>query len=222
MRETVAQVDRWSDWARLTPPTMKPPDTPSPLPLAAERCERTDAAANRERVLLAARQLFSERGAAGVSMDAVAVAAGVGKGTVFRRFGDRAGLTEALLDEEMRAFQEEFLHGPPPLGPAAPAARRLEAFVCELLVVLDRNIELVVAADLSSTHPPRLFDALALHLRILLAEVAPTRNSEVLADLLLSALSASMLRRLRRDRGYALSEIQASVGDLLRGVIAPR
>jgi len=49
-----------------------------------------------------------------MTMDAVASAAGVGKGTVFRRFGDRAGLTVALLDDYMLEFQDAFLSGPPP------------------------------------------------------------------------------------------------------------
>lgn len=192
---------------------------PSELPLAARRCERTDAAANRERVLLAARRLFRERGAGGVSMDAVAEAAGVGKGTVFRRFGDRAGLTGALLDEEMREFQDMFLYGPPPLGPGADAGIRLRAFLHELVAMLDRNIDLVLAAELASTHPPELFAALALHVRVLLSELAPTANGEILADMLLSALSASMLDRVRRGRGYELADVRAAVDELLHGLL---
>ena len=39
-------------------------------------------------------------------MDAVAEAAGVGKGTLYRRFGDRNGLAYAILDEREREFQE--------------------------------------------------------------------------------------------------------------------
>jgi AcrR family transcriptional regulator len=53
-------------------------------------------------------------------MDAVAAEAGVGKGTLFRRFGDRAGLAVALLDERERDLQAAVLSGPPPLGPGAP------------------------------------------------------------------------------------------------------
>jgi AcrR family transcriptional regulator len=200
-----------------------PTPDPLPLPLAPEADlhpgERADAAANRERVLCAARRLFSERGEAGVSMDAVAEAAGVGKGTVFRRFGDREGLIESLLDTEMRAFQEAFLFGPAPLGPGGAPHARLHAFLAELLVVEDRNLELLLAAQLSSTHPPRLFASLALHLRILVAEVAPAADAGVLADLMLSALSAQMLRRLRREQGRSLAEVQAGVCELVDGII---
>lgn len=54
--------------------------------------ERADAARNRAKVLAAATKLFAEEGVEAVSMDAVAAEAGVGKGTLFRRFGDKAGL----------------------------------------------------------------------------------------------------------------------------------
>src|SRR6185503_2851668 len=90
---------------------------PIPLPMAGERRERADATANRNRILCAARRLLAEHGVEALTMQAVASAAGVGKGTVFHRFGDRDGLTGALIDEYMRAFQDEFLHGAPPLGP---------------------------------------------------------------------------------------------------------
>src|ERR1700710_2634990 len=86
-------------------------DAPSELPLAGERHERADAAANRTRILEAARAGLAERRAEGTSLDAVAAAAEVGKGTIFRRFGDRSGLFEALLSDHLAAFQEAFLFG---------------------------------------------------------------------------------------------------------------
>ena len=54
--------------------------------------ERADAARNRRRILAAAEKLFAENGVSCTSMDAIAAEAGVGKGTLFRRFGDRASL----------------------------------------------------------------------------------------------------------------------------------
>src|SRR5215469_18354763 len=80
---------------------------------------RADAARNRAAILAAAALLFAEHGVAEVSMDQVAAAAGVGKGTLFRRFGDKAGLAAALLDEREAELQEAILRGPPPLGPGA-------------------------------------------------------------------------------------------------------
>src|SRR6185437_6944321 len=62
--------------------------------------ERADAARNRARILAAAAELVAQRGIEHVSMDDVAKAACVGTGTLYRRFGDRAGLALALLDEQ--------------------------------------------------------------------------------------------------------------------------
>src|SRR3954468_24805728 len=86
-----------------------------------EPCERADAARNRRRILSAAARLIEERGVEHVSMDAIAADAGVGKGTLFRRFGDRSGLVMGLLDERTREFQDALIRGEPPLGPGAPA-----------------------------------------------------------------------------------------------------
>jgi len=90
--------------------------------------ERGDAARNRTLLLDAARRLIAERGADAVTTDDIAVAAGVGKGTLFRRFGSRAGLMIVLLDEDEKAEQQEMMFGPPPLGPGAPPLKRLVAY----------------------------------------------------------------------------------------------
>src|SRR3984957_14945117 len=108
---------------------MKPID----LPLIAPLTERADAARNRQRILVAAQTLFARDGVAGTSMDAIAAEAGVGKGTLFRRFGDRASLALALLETSESAFQEAFIRGPTPLGPGAPPEERLVAFGRRLL-----------------------------------------------------------------------------------------
>lgn len=105
--------------------------------------ERADAARNRAAVLAAAGRLFAERGVAAVSMDQVAAAAGVGKGTIFRRFGDKSGLAAALLDARERALQEAILRGPPPLGPGAEPQERLAAFAGAYLDYLLEHLDLV-------------------------------------------------------------------------------
>jgi AcrR family transcriptional regulator len=67
--------------------------------------ERADAAPSRRALLAAAREILAESGVAALSMDCVAARAGVGVGTVYRRFADRAGLAFALLNNEEEAFQ---------------------------------------------------------------------------------------------------------------------
>src|SRR4051812_13633892 len=105
--------------------------------------ERADAARNRAAVLEAAARLFAEHGVEAVSLDQVAAAAGVGKGTLFRRFGDKSGLAVALLDNRESVLQEAILHGPPPLGPGAGPAERLTAFTDAYLDYLLPHLALV-------------------------------------------------------------------------------
>jgi AcrR family transcriptional regulator len=90
--------------------------------------ERADAARNRRLLLATAREIIAGQGADKLTMDGLADRAGLGKGTVFRRFGSRAGIFAALLDDDERDFQEQVLAGPPPLGPGAPAPDRLIAY----------------------------------------------------------------------------------------------
>jgi AcrR family transcriptional regulator len=67
---------------------------------ALDRSLRADAARNRERILVAAGQVFAERGL-DATLDDVAARAGLGIGTVYRRFGDKAELIEALFEEDV-------------------------------------------------------------------------------------------------------------------------
>lgn len=64
---------------------------------------RRDASRNRQRLLAAARELFAEHGLH-VAMDEIAKAAGVGVGTVYRRFGNRDELIAALFEERLQEF----------------------------------------------------------------------------------------------------------------------
>jgi AcrR family transcriptional regulator len=192
---------------------------PLELPLLADRRERADAAANRARILAAARRLLEEQGVPGISMDAVAAAAGVGKGTIFRRFGSRAGLTHALLDEYMRAFQDAVISGPPPLGPGASPQERLEAFCLELIETQQTHIELALAAEPAVGEPPAgAYSFLLLHLQRLVGEVNPEVDARVMANLVLGLLAPPVLYRLRIDPAVDPASIKAGVLALLRGL----
>jgi AcrR family transcriptional regulator len=99
-----------------------------PVTWGSPRAERADAARNRRLLLATAREIIAEDGAGKLTMDGLAERAGLGKGTVFRRFGTRSGIFHALLDDDERDFQEQVLFGPPPLGPGAPPLDRLIAY----------------------------------------------------------------------------------------------
>jgi AcrR family transcriptional regulator len=193
------------------------------LPIAGARHERADAAANRVRILEAAVRVLAERGAEGTSIDAVAAAAGVGKGTIFRRFGDRSGLFQALLDEHLRAFQDAFMFGPPPLGPGAPAEERLAAFVDGLLDLHADQLEVTLALERDRLGPPiGGYLALSVHVESLIREISPALDAPVTAQLLLNALNVNLVRYLLRDAGVSLATIKASVRPMIAGLAFSR
>lgn len=178
--------------------------------------ERADAARNRERILAAASGLVARRGIDAVSMDDVAQAAGVGTGTVYRRFGDRSGLAVALLDEQARALQDRLLSGPPPLGPGAPAGERLLAFGEHYVALLEEHAPLMCAAG-SGAGPHA---AWILHLSILLRQAVPALDAHWTAEALMATLGANHHRRLRGELGWDSDRIVAGWRTLVRALLA--
>lgn len=166
------------------------------------RKERADAARNRARILDAAQRLFQEHGVAGVSMDQIATEAHVGKGTLFRRFGDKAGLAVALLDSRERELQAAILSGPPPLGPGAPPQERLIAFFEAYLDFLDDHLDLVHMSETARPGARYQIGSYRLwhrHVAILLTEARPGLDADFLAHALLAPLSADHRMALREE-----------------------
>lgn len=183
--------------------------------------ERADAARNRARILAAASELFAARGVEPVTMDEIAAAAGVGKGTLFRRFGDRAGLALALLDDAERDLQARILRGPPPLGPGAPADERLTAFLDALLGLLEEHTELIVCSETAAPgarYRSGLHAAWRAHVAVLVREARPQADADVLAEAVLAPLAGDLYRHLR---GEAVSpeRIRSVVMHLAQGAL---
>ena len=175
--------------------------------------ERADAARNRRRILEAAERLFKDRGVTGVSMDDVAAEAGVGKGTLYRRFGDRAGLGIAVLDERERELQDAILRGPPPLGPGAPSRKRLKAFVRAYLDYAWRNLDLLVVAETGSPgarYRSGVYAGFRRHVEILLMD-AGADDPVLGAELILAPLAGDFLRHLAVERELERDAIRAGL-----------
>ncbi|MFA1542636.1 TetR/AcrR family transcriptional regulator [Actinomadura monticuli] len=194
------------------------------LPVAGRPpAERADAALNRRRILRAAAEVIAARGPAAVSMDEVARAAGVGVGTVYRRFGDRARLVYAVIDDRERDFQDAFIHGPPPLGPGAAPPERLRAFLHALADRTEAQAELLLMAE---ADPPgaRFRDGsyalYHMHLAMLLARIRPGADTAYLADALLAPLAANLFLHQRRVRGMPLERVKAGLDALAGALIA--
>jgi AcrR family transcriptional regulator len=175
------------------------------VPFGKPRGERADAVRNRERLLQTAREMIAEQGTQKVTMDALAERAGLGKGTVFRRFGTRAGIFQALLDEDEHAFQEQVLTGPPPLGPGADPAERLIAYGrARIAFLLDHHA--IARASLDRTQPIPVGAATMTrpHIRMLLGRTRPTPpHPDTLTVQLTAALEGPLLLYLSTDEAAA-------------------
>ncbi|MEU9190369.1 helix-turn-helix domain-containing protein [Streptomyces sp. NPDC048484] len=187
---------------------------------ADEPCLRADAARNRARLLEAAARLIAEHGAAGVTMEAVAAAASVGKGTVFRRFGDRTGLLTALLDHSAKQLQAALLSGPPPLGPGAPPVERLSAFGYAVLRQAVDQLDLQLAAQ---PEPARRFSfppqrLLTSHVTLLLRQAVPGSDVALLAQVLMGYLDPALVHYLTKECGMPLRRLEAGWTDLVARV----
>lgn len=186
--------------------------------------ERADAARNRLRVLAAAQRLFTLRGVAGVTMDDVAAEAGVGKGTLYRRFVDKGGLALALLDERERDLQQRLLYGAPPLGPGAPPATRLAAFARAYLGLVAEQLDLVLLSETSTPGARLRTGAHAFwrqHCRYLLhAGAAP--EPTLRADLLLAGLAAEQVRHWLHDEHRDLTDLAAGLSAAALALTGPR
>lgn len=186
------------------------------------RVERSDAARNRQRVLAAARDLFRARGVEAVTMDDIAAAAGVGKGTLYRRFGDKAGLAEALLDRREADLQEQILTGPPPLGPGAGPGERLGAFLHAYLDLVDADLGLLVMAEKGAGRlHSGAYAFWRAHVAGLLRTGGAAIDPDVGAHLLLAGVAAELYDHLRHGLGRPRADIIATVEALAAALLPP-
>ena len=134
--------------------------------------------------------------------------AGVGKATVFHRFGSRAELMQAVAHERAAALRLAILDGPPPLGPGAPPRERLMAFIDAVMEHASRNMGLVSAAEhaaLTSKAPASAHQENPVyvfwhgHITALLAAARPGLDAEFHAHVILGSLHEAPVARLLRD-----------------------
>ena len=173
-----------------------------PVAWGSPHAERADAARNRQLLLATAREIIAGQGAGQLTMDGLAERADVGKGTVFRRFGSRAGIFQALLDDDEWELQERVLSGPPPLGPGAPPLGRLSAYGRARIDFLIGHREIARAA-LDGRQPVPAGSQTPMsraHIRVLLGEIRlGAADLDVLATQLTGALDGPLLLYLSSD-----------------------
>jgi AcrR family transcriptional regulator len=190
------------------------------LPIIGEpRPERSDAARNRAALLEAATRLIEQSGITGVTMEAVAAEAGVGKGTVFRRFHSREGLMAALLDHSEADWQAQVMGGPPPLGPGAPPMERLLAFGHSRIELNLKHADLIQAAGRAGARSYAAYSFVATHTRYLLTELDVHGDIALLAIALMAPIESSILEQQVNIEQVDLNRIRAGWADLARRIV---
>jgi len=213
----------------------------SPFPAAPSdaagcRKERRDAAAHRQAILATAQELFRTHGIESTSMCEIAREAGVGQGTLYRRFAHKGALCEALLSEQLQAFRTTTT-ALIAAAADAPALEQLERVIRQLLTFYADN-EALVGAMMDAAAGVRqtsffesafyawCHDLLAyvLELGMEQGQIAPL-DSGVGADMLLAALNVDFYRYMHATHGLSneqlLQTIQRIVIDGLRAQPAP-
>ncbi|MGI5271580.1 TetR/AcrR family transcriptional regulator [Nonomuraea sp. CA-218870] len=180
--------------------------------------ERADAARNRARILEAAAALFAERPPQDVTMDDIAKRAGVGRGTLYRRYPDRASIAVALLDGHERDLQERLLRGEPPLGPGAPPGERLAAFYAAMVRLLEDHAHLVLGSEVGRSRlETGAYGFWRAHVRALLT-AAGTPGPDALVDVLLAPLAPEVYLYQRTTLGLSPERIAEALARLTKAV----
>ncbi|NSC20442.1 TetR/AcrR family transcriptional regulator [Streptomyces albus subsp. chlorinus] len=185
---------------------------------------RADAVRNREAVLDAAETLFSRSGPAEVSMNSVAAAAGVGKGTVFRAFTDRTGLLQALAERRTAPLRAAVTGGPAPLGPGSPPRERIPALLDALAAAKLENLSLYRALEEAGAASPYQSASYAwwhTTLRDSLARLTGGQDAGFLAHTLLAAVRADLVTHLRTVEELPEEEIRSRLAAHVRTVLEP-
>ncbi|MEU0383922.1 TetR/AcrR family transcriptional regulator [Streptomyces chartreusis] len=180
-----------------------------------ERKPRADALRNRESVLAAADRLFAACASPeDVTMADIAAEAGVGKGTLFRGFGDRTGLIRALYASRLEPIRQAIAEGPRPLGPGTPPAERVPALLDALLCFkLDHRHLSVALEGTGSDSPYRAahYDWWHGTLRDVLEQVPGFTDAGFAAHALLAAVRADLVDHLTDRRHMTRDRLRADL-----------
>lgn len=191
------------------------------IPINTNKPIRADAARNRRRLLNAAETLFHQQGIADVTMSAIAKEAEVGKGTLYRHFEDKVAICHAMLDEDMREFQQMTLdylrRNPDPYTGLRWFFEQAAGYVVEhneLLIEVSNQ----GGVDMLS-HPAHVWWRQTIV--GLLARLSPDADVPYLADMFYVMLEVQTIRFQRQIQGYDLERIVSGLHMLLDS-IAPQ
>lgn len=180
---------------------------------------RADALKNRALLLDTARRLFAEHGVEAITMSAVAEAAGVGKGTLYRHFENKTALCHALLDDEQRQLQERTLRR---LSAGGKPFENLRWFLAEVVRFVNDN-EALLDVDMPMNGLPTLAHPAHLWwrqtIRGLLGQLRLPGDLDYLSDVLYVMLDARTITFQRRNLGYSFDRIQEGIETVLNRLV---
>ncbi|MCC3777687.1 TetR/AcrR family transcriptional regulator [Streptomyces sp. UNOB3_S3] len=189
-----------------------------------ERRTRKDAARNRQAVLETADALFARsESPEDLTMADIATAAGVGKGTLFRAFGDRAGLLRALYEARLEPIREAAESGPPPLGPATPPQERVPALLDAILCFKLDNRRLALALEESGSgglYQAEHYERWHGLLRSVLERIPGMTDPDFTAHALLAATRADLVERLAGGEDAQRERLRAQLASYAGRVVA--
>jgi len=194
------------------------------------RSERSDAAANRARILAAADRLFAEKGVAAVHMAEIAASAGVGKGTLYRRFCNKGELALSLMDAQLKEFQDDQLAAMRRMTAAGvPFLEQLTHFLAALVAFTETHMPLLYEAqqhtqalDEEEVSRPHFWQYMTVHALLRRALGAGELPEEVdtayAAEALLAPLSAETFRFQTEHLGFSTERIAGGLRMMVRGL----
>ena len=174
---------------------------------------RVDAVRNHHLIVQVAGDLLCHHGPK-VSMDAIASAAGVGKGTLFRRFGDRDGLIRAVVDERTEAWwQGARQRAVDVFVPPKDRAYQLVGDLFDLLVL--RLRPLMAAMERTECAADGALPRWSAQLAELISEVKPEADAEFLAKVIIGSMRSEMVEPGAEDalRVNVLALTSSVLGD---------
>lgn len=175
------------------------------------KATRADAARNHDLILCTARRLFDSHGVGNVTMSAIAEAADIGKGTLYRHFPDKAELLHALIDSETQTLHEQTHER---LSHHECAKENLHWFVDQALDFAHRNSAVLCEAthhapSATLNHPSRVW------WRDVLTELFRQRQSALepayAATIIYMMLDSHTLYHQQTQMGFTLVNIRENL-----------
>lgn len=214
-----------------------PKTKPTKRPYNSTR-RRAQAQETRQRIIDAARQLFSEYGYAGATIDAIAQAAGVAPETIFATFGNKRTILARLIDAAIGGDDQAIplldRPGPQAVLQERDPVRQLQLFAADIVTILERVAPLFEIMRVASKTEPDIADLLKnllnerlRNMRAVVHNVAahsPLRadlDEAHAAEMVWTLTSPEVFTLLRRDRGWSKAQYSHWLGDSLVRLLLP-